>query len=98
MAVFLIIVIGLVIWSLRLLQGSLRSRDSALMLASTLVAISAGGVIVVYLLMDGCLSHLTTSRLPASIQSESLVSIPAILYEPDVAISDASTSPPSLTN
>jgi hypothetical protein len=56
MVAFLIIVIGLILWSLRLLQGAIKLRDFSLILASVLVAVSAGGVIVVYALMDGCLS------------------------------------------
>jgi hypothetical protein len=69
MIILLIIVIGLIIWSLRLMQQALHYRQFSLMLAGTLVAISAAGVVVVYLLMDGCLGYLTsTARQPLPLE------------------------------
>ncbi len=85
MFAFLIIVIALIIWSLRLIQGAVKLRDSSMILASTLVAISAGGVVAVYLLMDGYMSYVTTSHtIPLEEVSQLL---PNILYEPDTTVS-----------
>jgi type III secretory pathway component EscS len=57
MILLLLLVIGLVIWSVRLLQGAYRLQDASLAIASALVAVSAGGVVIVYGLMDGCLGQ-----------------------------------------
>lgn len=63
MILLLLLVIGLVIWSVRLLQGAYRLQDSSLAIASVLVAISAGGVVIVYGLMDGCLGQFSQMGL-----------------------------------
>lgn len=63
MILLLLLVIGLVIWSVRLLQGAYRLKDSSLAIASVLVAISAGGVVIVYGLMDGCLGQFSQMGL-----------------------------------
>lgn len=76
MIIFLIVVIGLIGWSLRLLQRAIASREFSLMLAGALVAISAAGVVVVYALMDGCMGYLTTNgqqALPLELSAESLL-------------------------
>jgi hypothetical protein len=86
MAVLLIIVIGLVVWSVRLMHGAIRLRDFSLILASSLVAISAAGVVAVYALMDGCMSSIISSRPTLSVSEVSQV-IPDILYEPEPALS-----------
>jgi disulfide bond formation protein DsbB len=80
MAIFLFIVIALIIWSLRLLQRAIKLRDSSLILASSLVGVSAAGVVVVYLLMDGCMSFFSSAHLS---QTQMDMSIPAVLYETD---------------
>lgn len=92
MAIFLFIVIGLIIWALRLLQGAIKLRDSSLILASTLVGVSAVGVVAVYLLMDGCMSFFSTPHLAfTQIDSAQLdMSIPPILYDSEPEISMAS--------
>jgi hypothetical protein len=85
MFAFLIIVIALIIWSLRLIQGAVKLRDSSMILAGTLVAISAGGVVAVYMLMDGYMSYVTTAHaVPLEEVSQLL---PNILYEPDTTVS-----------
>jgi hypothetical protein len=86
MAVLLIIVIGLIVWSVRLMHGAIRLRDFSLILASSLVAISAAGVVAVYALMDGCMSSIISSRPALSVSEVSQV-IPDILYEPEPAFS-----------
>lgn len=59
MVILLVIVIGLVMWSLHLMRAAFDHREFSLMLAGTLVAISAAGVIVVYFLMEGYLGYMT---------------------------------------
>jgi predicted neutral ceramidase superfamily lipid hydrolase len=61
MFAFLIIVIALIIWSLRLIQGAVKLRDSSMILASTL---------------DGYMSYFTASHtLPLEEISQLLPSI-----------------------
>lgn len=55
----LIIDIALVAWSVHLMQQAARSRESSLVLAGILVAISAVAMVVVYFLMGSCIDHLT---------------------------------------
>lgn len=86
MVAFLIIVIGLIIWSLRLMQGAIKLRDFSLILASALVAVSAGGVVVVYMLMDGCMSYFTTVHAALPLEDAAQL-VPSILYESDVTVS-----------
>jgi len=64
MILLLLLVISLVIWSVRLLQGAYRLEDASLAIASALVAVSAGGVIIVYGLMDGCLGQFSQMGMP----------------------------------
>ncbi len=66
MILLLVLVISLIIWSVRLLQGAYRLRDSSMAIASALVAVSAGGVIIVYGLMDGCLGQFSQMGLSAT--------------------------------
>ncbi len=56
---------GLVLWSFQLVRSALRLRDPSLIFASTLVAISAVGLIAVYLLMDGCMGYLSADTTPS---------------------------------
>jgi hypothetical protein len=55
----LIIDVALVAWSLHLMQEAIAHREFSLVLAGSLVAISAGALIVVYFLMGSCMVHLT---------------------------------------
>ncbi len=89
MILLLLLVIGLIIWSVRLLQGAYRLRDSSLAIASVLVAVSAGGVVIVYGLMDGCLgqfSQMGTAQANAEIDF-------IISSEADLAYREVSVSP-----
>jgi len=63
MLIFLILVLvtALVVWSLRLMQAAFNHREFSLMLAGTLVAMSAAGIIVVYFLMEGYMGYMTHS-------------------------------------
>jgi len=60
MVLVLIVVIGLVAWSLHLMQEATAYREFSLMLAGTLVAISAAGLMVVYFLMNGYMGYMTS--------------------------------------
>lgn len=59
MVTILIFDVALVAWSLHLMQESIQQQEFSLMLAGTLVALSAAAMLVVYFLMGNCLSHLT---------------------------------------
>ncbi len=61
LAFILIFDIALVAWSLHLMQEAVDRQEFSLMLAGTLVALSAAAMLVVYFLMGHCLSYLTNS-------------------------------------
>ena len=63
----LILDVALVAWSLHLMQEAFEQQEFSLMLAGTLVALSAAAMLVVYFLMGNCLTYLTqTAYLPYS--------------------------------
>ena len=63
----LIFDVALVAWSLHLMQQAVQQQEFSLMLAGTLVALSAVAMLVVYFLMGNCLSYLTqTGYIPYS--------------------------------
>jgi len=55
----LIFDLGLVAWSLHLMQQAFDQQEFSLMLAGTLVAAAAVAMLVVYFLMGHCLTYLT---------------------------------------
>ncbi|PSF37600.1 hypothetical protein C7H19_08560 [Aphanothece hegewaldii CCALA 016] len=55
----LIFDVALVAWSLHLMQEAITQQEFSLMLAGTLVALSAAAMLVVYFLMGHCLTYLT---------------------------------------
>ncbi|WP_369426699.1 hypothetical protein [Waterburya agarophytonicola] len=55
----LIFDVALVAWSLHLMQSALDRQEFSLMLAGTLVALSAGAMLVVYFIIGNCLSRLS---------------------------------------
>lgn len=55
----LILDVALVAWSLHLMQQALNNREFSLMLAGTLVAMAAAAMMVVYFLVNHCLSYLS---------------------------------------
>ena len=57
----LIFNVALVAWSLHLMQQAFDQQEFSLMLAGTLVAFGAAGMMVVYFLMNNCLSQLLLS-------------------------------------
>ena len=59
MIILLIGAIGLVIWSLQLMKMAHHSSEKSLIFAGVLVAVSAVGLVAVYLLMDGCIGFIT---------------------------------------
>ena len=50
--------VALVAWSLHLMEEAVQHREFSLMLAGTLVALSAAAMLVVYFLMGDCMSYL----------------------------------------
>lgn len=54
----LIFDVALVAWSLHLMQEAIEHQEFSLMLAGTLVALSAGAMLVVYFLMGHWLTYL----------------------------------------
>lgn len=57
----LIFDVALVAWSLHLMQQAFDHREFSLMLAGTLVALAAAAMMVVYFLVNNCLSYLSHS-------------------------------------
>jgi hypothetical protein len=60
---FLIFDVALVAWSLHLMQAAINRQEFSLMLAGILVAISAAGVVVIYVLISGYVGFLQTRPL-----------------------------------
>lgn len=50
--------VALVAWSLHLMEQAVENKEFSLMLAGTLVAMAAAGMLVVYFLMGHCMSYL----------------------------------------
>lgn len=71
MVILLITAVGLVAWSFQLVQSALRLRESSLFLAGALVALSAIGLIAVYVLMHGCMGYIVDDM---SLQAASALS------------------------
>lgn len=66
LVIILIFDVALVAWSLHLMQAAVQQQQFSLMLAGTLVALSAAAMIVVYFLMGsyvGYLAHITEHSL-----------------------------------
>ncbi|KPQ32797.1 hypothetical protein AY600_11815 [Phormidium willei BDU 130791] len=58
MIVILFIVVGLVAWSLHLMQEAVEHQEFSLMLAGTLVAAAAAAMMTVYFLMSHYVGYL----------------------------------------
>lgn len=50
--------VALVAWSLHLMEEAVESNEFSLMLAGTLVAMSAAAILVAYFLMGSCLGYI----------------------------------------
>ncbi|NEO12217.1 MULTISPECIES: hypothetical protein [Moorena] len=59
LVIILIFDVALVAWSLHLMQEAFDTQEFSLMLAGTLVAMSAAAMLVVYFLMNSCMGYLT---------------------------------------
>ena len=59
MIILLVGAAGLMVLSLQLMKTAHQSKEASLIFAGILVAVSAIGLIAVYLLMDGCIGYLT---------------------------------------
>ncbi|MGY6531025.1 MAG: hypothetical protein ACXITR_13960 [Cyanobacterium sp.] len=55
----LIFDVALVAWSLHLMQEAFSQREFSLMLAGSLVALSAAAMLVVYFLANNCITYLS---------------------------------------
>lgn len=71
MILFIFLAIGLVAWSLHLMQEAFNYKEFSLMLAGTLVASSAAALMVVYFLINGYFNYVSdASRLARSPEFE----------------------------
>lgn len=61
MVVLIVLVICLVGWSLHLMQQAVNQREFSLMLAGTLVAASAAGIMIVYFLMQNYMGYIISA-------------------------------------
>lgn len=55
----LIFDVALVAWSLHLMEQAFSSKEFSLMLAGTLVALSAVAMLVVYFMINNCLTYMS---------------------------------------
>lgn len=86
MIILLATAIGLVFWSFLLVRSALRLRDPSLIFASTLVALSAVGMVAIYLLMDGYTGYLSSPPVTASSDFS-----PPIVVQQNVLLLNASS-------
>ncbi|NJL89529.1 MAG: hypothetical protein HC916_06790 [Coleofasciculaceae cyanobacterium SM2_1_6] len=56
----LIFVLALVAWSLHLMQEAVSKQEFSLMLAGTLVAMSAAAMLIVYFIMDNYMGYISS--------------------------------------
>lgn len=61
MFILLVTAVALVAWSLQLMRSAFKLREFSLIFASTLVATSAVGVVMIYVIMGGCVGFLADS-------------------------------------
>ena len=61
MLILLLTILGLMLWSIRLMISAFQQRDFSLLFAGTLVALSSAGIVTAYSLMNGCMGYLSTS-------------------------------------
>ena len=73
MIILLATAAGLVLWSFQLMRSALRLREASLIFAGTLVALSAVGLVAVYLLMDSCMGYLSAETTPSEISPPIIV-------------------------
>lgn len=60
MAWILLLVLSLGCWALRLMEQAVQRQEFSRMLAGTLVAVAAGGVLATYFLMSDYLNYLSS--------------------------------------
>jgi amino acid transporter len=71
----LVIVVGLVSWSLHLMQEAVDQREFSLMLAGTLVAFSAAAMMSVYFLMGNYVGYIAQISHDTTYMSQSDIPI-----------------------
>jgi len=76
MLIILAIVVLLGFWALRLMEQAFQSQEFSRMLAGTLVAVAAGGVLTCYFLMSDTLADVVSicKRSPPPSYSQDLLS------------------------
>jgi uncharacterized membrane protein YcjF (UPF0283 family) len=72
MMLIIAIIIGLVFWALQLMEQAYQRQEFSRMLAGTLVAVAAAGVLTTYFLMSDYIAYLSQNQSPVS-QLESIV-------------------------
>ncbi|WP_238392873.1 hypothetical protein [Myxacorys almedinensis] len=92
----LIIVIGLVAWSLHLMQAAIAQRQFSLMLAGTLVASAAAALVGVYFLMGNYMGYLTRISHDVAYNQAAYESVVRYVQEQEIEearayLSDSST-------
>lgn len=98
--VILLLVIALVAWALHLMQAAVSRQEFSLMLAGTLVASAAAGLVSVYCMMGNYMGFITqANRNPEAIEQvyESIHQYLLEAEKPDpngVYLSDSSTQAP----
>lgn len=69
MIILLVGAIGLVILSLQLIKMAHHSSEKSLIFAGVLVAMSAVGLVAVYVLMDSCMGYLSNGEYVSALSS-----------------------------
>ena len=62
MFILLFTILGLMLWSVRLMVAAFQQHDFSLLFAGTLVALSSAGIVTAYSLMNGCVGYLNTTE------------------------------------
>jgi hypothetical protein len=83
MFIILVIVIGLVAWSLHLMQEAVEHQEFALMLAGTLVASAAAAMVAVYFLMGGYVGYVTELTQQSFLENSAEVEYVSWVYQTD---------------
>ncbi|HEY9810449.1 MAG TPA: hypothetical protein V6D13_14060 [Halomicronema sp.] len=83
MFIILVIVIGLVAWSLHLMQEAVQHREFALMLAGTLVASAAAAMVAVYFLMGGYVGYVTELTQQSFLENSAEAEYVSWVYQTD---------------
>lgn len=87
MFILLFTILGLMLWSVRLMVSAFRQHDFSLLFAGTLVALSSAGIVTAYSLMNGCMGYLNTQEFftpPQNIMATTQIQHPSPSSNPNV--------------